>query len=462
MGRGSVLQNGVSSGGFFALPRQAYPVLHASNLKQKEIEMLSKLIAKEVATAKKDRGDGGGLWLRVSKTGSKSWEFRFTLPGRTERSMGLGSYPDVTLAVAREKALACRKLVSRGIDPIQQRNDDLAKAVALGRTFEETAEAWFESKRGTCTERTRTAWIGGFNKHVYPKIGSIRMSDVGGDAVTQVLRPIWRRMPVWAEEIRRVMECILDFAIHNGWRENENNPAQRERLKKAMPEILIVHKVKHQPALPSERMGEFMADMRAKGEGPIESKFNPRMDLFAARALEFQILTATRPSEARNAEWSEIDLEAKLWVIPAERMKMSRGHRVPLSAAAIAVLRKQKGINSKYVFPGIGNRKPLSTTVVERFLDSLGYTAADGRGVTPHGFRGTFSTWAHEMMNHCYDHYLPELALAHTVKTTVQAAYWHGDLLDQRRPLMEEWATFCSKPWQPDEKVIPLHRKESA
>lgn len=238
------------------------------------------------------------------------------------------------------------------------------------------------------------------------------------------------------------------------------NPAQWDgQLEYALPFTDKVHTIKHRPHLPWLQIGAFMQDLRAAGEVVFEGKANPVLNGPCARALEFQILTAVRPNEALNARWSEIDLNAKLWNIPKERMKgKKRGHRVPLSEAAIAVLRKQQGKHDELVFPGIGNRAAINKCTVERFLHGIGYTNENGVGIVPHGFRGTFSTWARETMK--YHHHLWEMALSHSVRTAVEEAYFHGDMLEQRRPLMEDWARMCDGPRQPAE-VIPLHRKVS-
>jgi integrase len=426
---------------------------------------MKKLTNTEVAALKTPgaHGIGGGLLLKVESAAGggvrKSWLFRFKLSGRPERRMGLGAYPDVSLKEAREQAHECRKLVAAGIDPIQHRDAERAKTAALSRTFREVAEAYFEHRRGTWTEKFGISIAKSFEKHVYPEIGQLRVGAVDTDAVMKVLKPRWRKIPVLANELCRFMRKTLEYAVANGWMERGFNPATwKAHLEFSLTDISRFHYVTHHPQLHWQEIGAFMQDLRTRGEVFLASKSNPSLHAVCAKVLEFQILTAVRPGEAQNAEWSEIDFDQKVWIIPKDRMKARRTQWVPLSNAAIAVLRKQEGIHPTFVFPGIGNRRAINACTVQKFMKSLGRTDAAGISAALHGFRGTFTTWAYDYMN--FDKELTERSVAHKQEDATEEAYYQGNnKLEHRRPLMEAWGQFCDKPWQPAEVIqLPIRR----
>jgi integrase len=447
------------------------PELDDKLVKVKENLMLKKLTVKFVETVKKPGryGDGGGLWLQVSDTCSKSWVFRYTV-GSQERWMGLGAFPDVGLAEVRKQALECRRLREHGKDPIDYRNAEALKTAAHSHTFQETADAYFQERRDSISWHTLRNWHYGFNAHVLPAIGDVPVNDIDTHHIVAMLTPIWRKTPDRAWEMRRLTKCIIDAAVAKGWRErNKFNPATWEghlQHNPAFPAVGTIRQVMHYPCLPWRQIGEFIQDLRARGAA-IAEDYRSRNSQHAAcaAALEFQILTAVRPNEAYKAEWSEIDLDAGLWIVPAERMKglkhKKKDHRVPLSEQAIAVLQKQRGKHETLVFPGLGGRAPINIATVEKFIKTMPYTSDVGDPLAPHGFRSCFRDWVAETTTK-YGPHLAELALAHHDRNATQAAYLRTDYLEQRRPLMDDWGRFCDVPYEPDEKVIPLHRKESA
>jgi integrase len=382
------------------------------------------LTARAVATAK-DPGrypDSRGLVLEVSKSGGKSWALRFMLKGRA-RQMGLGPHPTVTLAEARELAEDARRLLKRGVDPIEARRASATEAVSIAKTFKQVAESLIEShEAGWRNQKSPAQWRASLDKYVYPTIGKTPVADVDTKAVLNCLKPIWSTKPETAARVRGRIEAVLNAAKVHGLRSGDNPAQWRGHLALLLPPKTKVRRVKHHAALPYAETPEFMAALRTQPG-------------FAARALEFAILTGARTSEALGATWSEIDLTSKIWVIPAERMKAHREHRVPLSAAVIALLSSLVR-EGEYLFPGAKEGKPLSNMALLMTLRRMGRSE-----LTAHGFRSTFRDWAAETTVYPSD--VVEMALAHTIGNKVEAAYRRGDLFDKRRGLMDEWAAFC-------------------
>jgi integrase len=407
-----------------------------------------KLSALEVAKAKGPAvlHDGGGLYLRISGTGAKSWVFRFQLDGK-RRDMGLGPFPDISLAEAREKATTNRKQRHEGIDPLNAKvvlRQAQRLAAVKGRSFREVAEefivrneaAWHNAKH-------RQQWRNTLATFVYPSLGELSVDTIDAGLVVQVLDPIWATKPETASRVRGRIEAILDADTVRGFRQGPNPAQWKGNLAHILPPRAKVRKVAHHAALPFDDMPDFLAALRGR-QG------------VAARALEFAILTAARTGEALGARWSEIDLAAKVWTVPAERMKAGREHRVPLSDAALDVLEKVRPLAvvkdgaldpTAPAFPGPRRALPLSNMV---FLMLLRRMKRDD--LTAHGFRSTFSDWAAERT--AYPREVAEMALAPTVENKVERAYRRGDLFDKRRRLMVDWAGFCEAPAAGD--VVPL------
>jgi integrase len=385
--------------------------------------------------------DGGGLYLRVAKGGSKQWVYRFTVIGRL-REMGLGPIATLSLEEAREKAREYRKLRLDGIDPIEQRRSYKGAArvnAARTMTFRQCAEAYLEAHWESWDLRTQKAWSGTLARYVYSVFGDMPVAAVGLDLILQVLEPIWKSKTATASRLRGRIESILDWAAVRKFRQGENPARWRGHLDQLLPQRGKLQKVEHFAALPFSEISSFMAELRQIA-GP------------AARALELAILTAVRTKEVRGARWSEIDLAERVWTIPAERMtKTGREHRVPLSERALEILQEQQQVReSDLVFVSGRTGRPLGSTTLLKLLGHMGHR------VTVHGFRSTFRDWAAEQTNFPRD--ACEMALAHVVGNQVEAAYRRGDLFRKRQQLMEVWARYCALPAKTGEKVVALRQ----
>jgi integrase len=394
---------------------------------------VGRLTALQVQRAKKGKHhDGGGLYLLVHRGGSRSWAFRFGPQGR--RYLGLGPLHTVSLAEARERARQARLQLLDGIDPIAAKREhrtaaklESAKAV----TFAECAARYFEAHRAGWRNAKHTAeWRSSLKAHAEPIIGAWPVQAIDTALVLKVLEPIWTVKSVTAGRVRGRIESVLDWAKARGYREGENPARWRGHLDHLLPATQRVKRVQHHVALPYAEIGAFMMKLRDQ-------------DGTAARCLEFIVLTAARLGEALNAEWCEIDLTAKVWVVPARRMKGGREHRVPLCDLALAVLKQTASIryrDSELVFPGVRKGRPVDEKTIWRLAKDVGGDDA----VTVHGLRSTFRDWAAERTN--FANHVVEQALAHAIGAQVEAAYRRGDLLGKRRQLMEAWARYCSSP----------------
>jgi integrase len=375
--------------------------------------------------------DGGGLYLRVGRGGAKSWAFRFTLNGKP-REMGFGSFTKVNLADARKKASDARLLLSDGHDPLAHRRDEQKQRTAAEKlvaarsmTFDQCAEAYIGAHEVSWkNDKHRQQWRNTLATYVSPVFGSVPVQDVDIDSIMKVIEPLWKTKTETARRIRGRIEVILDWARVRGYRTGENPARWRGNIDQLLPPRSRVQAVKHHAALPYAEIGVFMKDLRE-----IEGN--------SAAALEFLILTAARTGEVIGARWPEMDLKEQLWIVPADRMKSRREHRVPLSPSAIAVLKQMAPSEGGYVFSGRSADGPLSNMALLMMLGRM------NRGdVTAHGFRSTFRDWAAERTN--FSREAVELALAHVIEDKTEAAYRRGDLFDKRRELMDEWARFCA------------------
>jgi integrase len=388
--------------------------------------------------------DGGNLYFRVAPGGARGWIFRFALGGRT-RDMGLGAYPEISLATARNLAGKFRALVKEGIDPIERRRADQAAqrvASAKNLTFDECSAGYVEDhEAGWRNAKHRAQWISTLKRYASPVLGKLPAATIDTGLVLRVLKPIWSKKTETASRLRGRIESVLDWARVRGHRSGENPARWKGNLDQLLPAKGKVRAVKHHPALPYLRIGEFMADLRACPDG-------------AARALEFTILTAARTTETIGAQREEIDPREKVWNVPAERMKGRRDHRVPLSKHALTHGGTKTGAKDDFIFEGRKPGTPLSnmamTGVIKRLnakrkqagLSLYVDPAQDNKRVVPHGFRSTFRDWAAEQTN--YPNHLVEMALAHAVDDKTEAAYRRGDLFEKRRRLMNAWADYCA------------------
>jgi integrase len=433
--------------------------------------MTDRLTALKVARAIGKPGmyaDGGGLYLQVT-SGGASWIYRYMLNG-IAREMGLGPLALYGLKEARAKALDVRRLRHEGLDPIEARRAARAKAkldAAKATTFKQCADSYIKSHRaGWRNAKHAAQWGATLATYAEPVIGSLPVQAIDTALVMKVLEQevrdgpgklaaaLWTARPETASRLRGRIESILDWARVRGYRDGDNPARWRGHLDKLLPARGKVRKVKHHAALPYGTLPEFMTQLRDE-QG------------IAARALEFAILTAARTGEVIGARWSEIDVAARLWTVPASRMKAGKEHRVPLSARAITILEEMSQLINIYeennadseinsfVFPGGKRDQPLSNMA---FLMLLRRMKRDD--LTAHGFRSTFRDWAAERTK--FPSEVAEMALAHTVSSKVEQAYRRGDLVERRRRLMAAWSTYCLAPKRAAQGIPAARCKQAA
>lgn len=360
--------------------------------------------------------DGNGLYLVVDESGARRWLLRTVVRGK-RRDIGLGSALLVPLAEAREKARVLRKIAREGGDPVVERD----KGKRDVPTFKQAAEVVHaEHKPSWKNPKHADQWINTLKQYAYPVIGDRAVDQIDTPEILRVLSPIWLTKPETARRVRQRIGTVFDWAKASGHRTGDN-PV--DGVARGLPKQ--TDSAKHHAALPYGDVPEFLKAVRDSDSGVI-----------AKHAFEFLILTASRTSEVLEAQWDEIDFEAKLWTIPANRMKAGRIHRVPLSKRCIAILTEAKAYrgNSPYLFRGRSDKRPMSNMVFAKIMRTLNSAA------TPHGFRSSFRDWAAETTS--YPREVAEMALAHTIENKVEAAYRRGDLLEKRREMMEDWAGF--------------------
>jgi integrase len=387
---------------------------------------IHKLTPRKVATALAGKyEDGGGLRLIVSDTGAKKWVLRFTIVGR-RREMGLGSFPDVGLAEARETATEHRKQVKNGVDPIEARH----AAPEETPTFITCAARYIRAhRRGWENAKHARQWVSTLKTYARPEIGSKRVDTIVTEDILKILSPIWNSKTETAKRVQGRIESILDYAAAHRYRDPLNPARWRGHLDMMLPKPTRVKKVRHHPAMPHTGVPAFMAEICSNNS-------------VSALALRFLILTATRTNEVLRAQWPEIDLEAAVWTVPAKRMKARREHRVPLSDTAMTVLKTLPRIEGNpYLFPGTRHGRPLSSMALLQLMRGKGYGVGGDRGdYVPHGFRSSFRDWSGEVSTFPRD--VAEMALAHVIENKVEAAYRRGDPFAKRRQMMQEWANF--------------------
>lgn len=385
-----------------------------------------KLTAKKITSL--DDGyhsDGDNLYLQI-KGGAKSWLFIYKRGKKHE--LGLGAFPDVSLAEARQKASDLRKVLANGNDPLIERKEHrrLAKLEASKNiTFAECAEYCLkELTAGLKNEKHVKQWYSSLAEYAYPYIGKMPIKDVGTEDVLNCIQPIWLTKNETASRLRGRIEKVLSWATTKGFCEGDNPARWRGHIENLLAKPSKIQKVEHHPALPYREIAAFMVRLSTQ-EG------------IAARCLEFTILTAARTNEAIGATWSEIDWEAKLWLIPKERMKADKPHTVPLSAQVMTLLKNMASIRQNdYVFPS--RNKGLSNMAMLNCLKRMERT-----DLTVHGFRSTFRDWLAEETH--YPNHVAEMCLAHTIKNEAEAAYRRGDLLEKRLSVMTDWAVYCTQ-----------------
>ncbi|MDX2277213.1 MAG: integrase arm-type DNA-binding domain-containing protein [Hyphomonadaceae bacterium] len=382
---------------------------------------LNKLSARAVQTltTPKRHGDGGGLWLSISRNGGRRWTFLYRWRGKLTE-MGLGSARDVSLARARDLAVAARAQLAAGVNPLAARRAPKAEMPSFGAFADSLID---DLESGFHSAKHVAQWRMTLTQYAAP-LRPRPLADIDTEDVLACLKPLWTKRPETASRLRGRIERVLDAAKAKGLRSGENPARWRGHLDQLLPKRQKLTRG-HHPALPFEAVPDFMAQLRTR-EAP------------AARALEFLILTACRSGEVRNAEWREIDVDKGVWTIPAARMKSKREHRVPLTTRMLAILKDARAkTNGDLVFPGPTRGLALSDSAFKVLLDRMGFGE-----ITPHGFRSSFRDWTSELTD--FSREVAEMALAHVIEDKTEAAYRRRDLFDKRRELMQAWELYCS------------------
>ena len=368
-------------------------------------------------------GGGLGLYLRVDKSGAKFWIQRIVVNGK-RREIGLGSFPITPLALAREKALENKRMVTQGNDPIKAK-----QALRAIPTFENAALQVYELNRPIWTNKKHASqFINTLKTYAFPLIGDMKISDIATSDIMTVLTPFWTDKPETARRVRQRISTVMKWAVAQGYRDYD--PAQN--VKEALPKQKKT--LNHRKALHYSEVAECI-DAILKSDSALSTKL----------AFEFLVLTASRSGEVRNARWEEVSIKTSgqfpfpVWIIPAARMKMKQEHIVPLSKRSMDILERAQSISdgSGLIFPGTRLGKALSDMTLSKLIKELGYEAH------VHGFRTSFKTWAQEQTE--FHDEVSEIALAHTIRNKAKAAYARSNLLEKRAKLMEDWAKFlCS------------------
>lgn len=380
--------------------------------------------------------DGLGLYLKVSTPTARSWIFRYQINGH-RREMGIGPYPLMTVHEARAKVSELRRTVKL------DKTDPLVLRQAVKRTHTPDQSLTFRKASELCIESLRhewknakheAQWSATLENYAYPIMGNVPVSDIQTSHVMQVLEPVWATKTETASRVRQRIERVLGWAGAAGHRTGDNPARWKDHLDNLLARPTKVKKVVNRPSLPYQQVKSFMAVLKGNSG-------------YASRALRFGILTAARPGEIRGATWAEIDLDARLWTIPAERMKAKKEHTVPLSDAAVELLNSTPRMaGNDHVFPGSGT-KPLSEAATLQVIKRLNnptvvWTDDKGAEIVPHGFRSTFRVWAGETTHHPRE--VIEHALAHQLKDKAEAAYARTTLLAKRAALMQEWSEYLT------------------
>lgn len=396
------------------------------------------LSARRVATATPGKYcDGGGLWLEVKATGARRWFFRCTVNGK-RREPGLGTYPDVTLDEARQKAAARRAQVKNGLDPLNLPPDPEKIVVP---SFTQAAARFIRTnRRGWSSLKHARQWAATLRTYAKPILGHLPVDQIDTPHILQVLTPIWQKKTETAKRVQGRIENILDWATAHKYRTGPNPAAWRGNLAQILPRPAKVASVRHQPALPWAEVPAFMSDLGRAGS-------------ISALALAFLIRTTTRTQEVLGATWTEINLDTAIWRIPAARMKARRPHDIPLPAACLALLAQVPRLpGNPYVFPGTRPGRPLSDMALLQAMRKRGHGVnGEHSDAVPHGFRSSFRDWCGETTPHPRD--VVEMQLAHVIENQTEAAYRRGNMLTKRLKLLEDWNEFLDRPAA---QVIPL------
>lgn len=389
--------------------------------------------------------DGGGLYLLVKPDGRKTWVFRFRdrITGK-QHDMGLGPFSphDVTLKDARIEAGKCRAML-REIpprNPLNERQTALEQAQldhARKMTFEDCADRYIKAQESSWrNSKHRSQWSATLDTYA-ARLKPLPVDEIDTALVIKCLEPIWSEKTETATRVRQRIERVLNWATARKFREGENPARWRGHLENLLPKPTQLKKIKHRAALPYDEIGTFVAELRTR-------------DSLAAKALELQILTATRPGEAVGASWDEFDLKAKIWTIPAERMKADKEHEIPLSDRAVEILESLPRVCG-FAFPGTSLKKPLTTAAGMKLIKVI------HPGITAHGMRSTFRDWAAERTAHSRE--TIEHALAHQLRDKAEAACKRSTEFPKRKRLMNDWAKYCNNPTVQADNVTPISTK---
>lgn len=411
---------------------------------RKKTELLSAVQIKSLRPGFHFDGGVPGLAIKVAepgkegKPGARSWVLRAMVGGK-RRDIGLGGFPEVGQADARRLAREARESIGRGVDPVEAKRTARSTAAAdreRAKTFDQAAEDYIAVHEPSWRNRKHAQqWRNTLKTYASPHFGSMLVRDIGTEHIKAALLPIWYPKIETAKRLRGRIEAILGACIAMGLRPEPNPASWKGRLDNVFPSPKQVRKAVHYPAVRNGEAAAFAHRLRAI----------PGM---AARCLEFGLLTAARSGEARKATWNEVDLDAALWTVPAAKMKMGRPHFVALSPAAVALLKAQPRIEGEaLVFPGRKVGKPLSDMALSVLMKRMGVMGIDGDGnvkpAVPHGLRTTFRVWVSECTE--YKESLADAALSHAKGDPVESAYNRTDYLEQRRPMMADWAAFLAK-----------------
>jgi integrase len=408
---------------------------------------LHRLTALSIARAKEAGylADGGGLYLQVTATGARSWIFRFQLDGR-RREMGLGPFPEISLAEARNLAAEKRTLAKAGRDPIAERNAQRARhRLEAGRavTWDQAVDQFLADHETTWRNpKHRGQWRSTLATYASPVMGHLSAGAIGTPEVIRVLQPIWRLKPATASRVRGRIERVWDWCKVRGYAQGENPARWRGHLDKVFPATRKVRKVRHHAAMGIDGLPSVYQCLRGD-------------DSIAALATRFAILTAARAGMVTGARWPEIDRKAAVWTVPASRMKGEKPHRVPLSQEALAILDKVAELRiGALIFPGWRTGRPMSGEMLSKALRVAGAGKATMHGTA----RSTFRDWCSERTTFASE--VAEMALAHTIGNETEAAYRRGELLEKRAAMMQQWARFLLAPPSAD-KVVPLGKQRA-
>jgi integrase len=381
-----------------------------------------------------------GLYIQIGEGGSASWLFKYSRSWCGKHEIGLGSVDDVSLEEARDAAHDNRRLLAKRVNPLEARRAEVSKAAleAANRvTFSEASARFVAANEPAWrNQKHRSQWVNTLRDYAYPILGSLPVAAVDTALVLKVLEPVWTSRPETASRLRGRIESVLDWAAARGYRTTENPARWKGHLAQLLPARSKVAAVRHHPAMPYTDLPGFMAELRAK-------------EVVPARALEFLVLVAGRTGEVVRMRWQEIDFAAKLLVVPAERMKTGKEHRVPLCGRALEILAELPRDGNEHVFLGGRAGRPLADAALLKLMRAL------RPGFVPHGLRATFKTWATERTGYARE--VVEQALAHAIESGVERAYRRTDLIELRRRLMNDWAKFCLSPVvKPGGRVVAL------